>query len=268
MFSGSIPALVTPFSGDGTFDEPAFRAFVDWQIEHGSAALVPCSTTGEAATLSITEHSRVVAVCIDQAGSRVPVIAGCGSNDLAVTLEQVCAAKMLGATAVLVAPPNYNRPNQEGIFRYFEVLAQDGGVPIILYNVPSRTVTDINFETMGRIVAAFPEVVIGLKDATGAIARVSAQRRACGLDFCQLSGSDDSALAHYAMGGRGCISVTANVAPNLCAKFQAACATRDYAAARAYQDRLYPLHSAVFSVPPLEETPRLQSGRGFSRRLG
>jgi len=247
MFSGSIPALVTPFGDDGAFDEPVFRAFVDWQIEQGSSALVPCGTTGEAATMSIAEHNHVVAVCVEQAAGRVPVIAGCGSNDTVVALEHVRAAKEHGAAAALLVPPYYNRPNQEGVFRHFEVLARDGGLPIVLYNVPARTVTDIHVATMARVVAAFPDVVIGLKDATGEIARVSEQRLACGPDFCQLSGNDDMALAQHAMGGKGCISVTANVAPKLCAEFQAACAVGDYAKALEYQDRLFPLHDALFS---------------------
>lgn len=246
MFSGSIPALVTPFR-NGFFAESDFRQLIDWQIEQGSSALVPCGTTGEAATMTIEEHDHVVRVCIDQAAGRVPVIAGCGSNDTAVALHHVQRARDAGATAALLVPPYYNRPNQEGVFRHFEVLARDGGLPIMLYNVPSRTVTDIAVETMARIVEAFPEVVVGVKDATGAIARVSAQRAACGPDFCQLSGNDDMALAFMAMGGRGCISVTANVAPKLCAEFQAACLAGDYARALEYQDRLFPLHGALFS---------------------
>jgi 4-hydroxy-tetrahydrodipicolinate synthase len=246
MFSGSIPALVTPFT-DGAFDEAAFRAHIDWQIESGSTALVPCGTTGEAATMTIAEHNHVVRVCIDQAAGRVPVIAGCGSNDTSVALEHVRAAKGAGAAAALLVPPYYNRPNQEGVFRHFEVLARDGGVPIVLYNVPGRTVTDIAVETMARIVEAFPDVVVGLKDATGALQRVSAQRAACGPDFCQLSGNDDMALGFMAMGGRGCISVTANVAPALCAEFQDACLAGDYGRALTLQDQLFPLHAALFS---------------------
>jgi 4-hydroxy-tetrahydrodipicolinate synthase len=246
MFSGSIPALVTPFR-NGAFAEDIFRALVDWQIEQGSSALVPCGTTGEAATMTIEEHDHVVRVCIDQAGGRVPVIAGCGSNDTAVALHHVHRAKEAGAAAALLVPPYYNRPNQEGVFRHFEVLARDGGLPIMLYNVPARTVTDIKVETAARIVAAFPDVVVGIKDATGDLARVSEHRAACGTRFCQLSGNDDLALAFNAMGGVGCISVTANVAPKLCAEFQAAIARGDHAAALAYQDRLFPLHKALFS---------------------
>ena len=246
MFSGSIPALVTPFQ-NGAFDEASFRSHVDWQIESGSAALVPCGTTGEAATMTIDEHDHVVRVCVDQAAGRVPVSAGCGSNDTKTALAHRRSARAAGAAAALLVPPYYNRPNQEGVFRHFEVLARDGGLPIVLYNVPARTVTDIAVETMARIVAAFPEVVIGLKDATGALARVSAQRAACGPDFCQLSGNDDMTLGFMAMGGVGTISVTANVAPALCAEFVDACLASDYPRALKLQDQLYPLHAALFS---------------------
>ncbi|HTG38738.1 4-hydroxy-tetrahydrodipicolinate synthase [Sphingomonas sp.] len=246
MFSGSIPALPTPFH-DGRFDEPTYRALIDWQIAEGSSGLVPCGTTGEAATMSIAEHNHVLAVCIDQAAGRVPVIAGCGSNDTSVALEHMHAAREAGATAALLVPPYYNRPNQEGVFRHFERLAGEGGLPIILYNVPARTVTDIAVETMGRLVAAFPGKFVGVKDATGVLTRVSMQRATCGTDFCQLSGNDDTALGFMAMGGRGCISVTANVAPRLCAEFQAACAAGDYTTALSLQDRLFPLHAALFS---------------------
>jgi len=247
MFHGSIPALVTPFGEDRAFDESAFRTSVDWQIGHGSAALLACGTTGEAATLSIFEHGRVLEICVEQAAGRVPVIAGCNSNNTLAALAQIHAAKAHGATAALVAAPGYSRPNQEGIFRHFEVLARDGGLPILLHNVPARSVTDIHVETMLRIVVAFPEVVVGVKDATGVLSRVSKQRLACGPAFCQLSGNDDTALAHAAMGGKGCISVTANVAPKLCAQFQAACEEGDYAKARTYQDLLFPLHTALAS---------------------
>lgn len=246
MFSGSIPALATPFR-DGRFDEPAFRALIDWQIEEGSSALVPCGTTGEAATMSIEEHNHVLAVCIEQAGGRVPVIAGCGSNDTAVALEHMHAARAAGAAAALLVPPYYNRPNQDGVYAHFAKLAGEGGLPIVLYNVPARTVTDIAVETMGRLVADFPGVFVGIKDATGVLQRVSMQRAACGEGFCQLSGNDDVALGFMAMGGSGCVSVTANVAPRLCAEFQAACAAGDYVAALTLQDRLFPLHAALFS---------------------
>ncbi len=244
MFSGSIPALVTPFR-HGAFDEAAFRSFVDWQIEQGSSGLVPCGTTGESATMSIAEHDRVVAVCIEQAAGRVPVIAGCGSNDTAVALEHMKSAQKAGADAALVVLPYYNRPNQDGVYAHFAWLAERCDLPIMVYNVPSRTVTDISVATLGRL-AAIPTIV-GIKDASGNVARVSAQRLACGADFCQLSGNDDMALGFMATGGAGCISVTANVAPRLCADFQKACAEGRWTDALALQDRLYPLHAALFT---------------------
>ncbi|HEU0065953.1 MAG TPA: 4-hydroxy-tetrahydrodipicolinate synthase [Sphingomonas sp.] len=251
MFSGSIPALVTPFADDGdhiggAFDEQAFRGFIDWQIGQGSSGLVACGTTGEAATMPKDEHFRVVRVCVEQAAGRVPVIAGAGSNDTAVAADNLRAAADTGASAALMVPPYYNRPSQEGIYRHFAKLAEATPLPIILYNVPGRTVTDIQPATLVRIVAAFPEVFVGVKDASGALPRVSLHRAGLGPDFCQLSGNDDLALAFNAMGGRGCISVTANVAPRLCADFQAACAAGDRAAALALHDRLYPLHDAMF----------------------
>ncbi len=246
MFSGSIPALVTPFEEDGRFAESAYRAFIDWQIAEGSAALVPCGTTGEAATMSAEEHFHVVRVCVEQAAGRVPVIAGAGSNDTRVAIQNIKAARDAGADAALMVPPYYNRPNQEGIFRHFEAVANSCDLPIVLYNVPGRTVTDIAVETMGRIAKAFPSVV-GVKDATGIIQRVSGQREACGADFCQISGNDDMALAFMATGGRGCISVTANVAPPLCAGFQAAGLGGGYARGPEYQDRLFELHVSLFT---------------------
>ncbi|MEO5866103.1 MAG: 4-hydroxy-tetrahydrodipicolinate synthase [Sphingomonas sp.] len=246
MFSGSIPALVTPFGDDGAFDENAYRDFVEWQIAEGSNALVPCGTTGEAATMTFEEHFRVVGVCVDQARGRVPVIAGAGSNDTRVACANVRAAKEAGVDAALMVPPYYNRPNQDGIFRHFEAVVASCDLPIMLYNVPGRTVTDMAVETIGRLAHAFPQIV-GIKDATGTIQRVSAQREAAGAGFCQLSGNDDMALAFNATGGVGCISVTANVAPRLCAEFQAACAAGDYAGALDYQDRLFALHVALFT---------------------
>jgi 4-hydroxy-tetrahydrodipicolinate synthase len=244
MFSGSIPALVTPFR-DNMFDEAAFRAFIDWQIAEGSSGLVPCGTTGESATMSIEEHNHVVAVCVEQAAGRVPVIAGCGSNDTKVALEHMRHARAAGADAALVVLPYYNRPNQDGLIAHYEYLHEHGELPIIIYNVPSRTVTDISVETMGRL-AKLPRIV-GVKDASGKVERASAQRIACGADFCQLSGNDDMALGFMAMGGVGCISVTANVAPRLCADFQRACLGGDWARALELQDRLYPLHAALFT---------------------
>ncbi len=245
MFSGSIPALITPFR-NGEFAEGDFRQFVDWQIEQGSSALVACGTTGEAATLSADEHFHVVRVCVDQASGRVPVIAGAGSNDTRVACDNIRAAKDAGAAAALMVPPYYNRPNQEGIFRHFEAVVAASDLPIVLYNVPGRTVTDMAVETVARIARAFPSVV-GIKDATGQIHRVSATRAECGPDFVQLSGNDELALAFNATGGTGCISVTANVAPRLCADFQAACAGGDWAKALDLHDRLFALHIALFT---------------------
>ena len=244
MFSGSIPALVTPFR-DGRVDEDAFRALVDWQIDNGSAALVPCGTTGESATLSYDEHYRVIQVCVEQTRGRVPVIAGCGSNDTATAARHLDFACGIGADAALVVVPYYNRPNQDGIVAHYEYLCEHSDLPIVVYNVPGRTITDILPETLARL-AALPGI-IGVKDASGHIARVTAHRLGCGTDFCQLSGNDDMALAFNAAGGTGCISVTANVAPKLCAAFQAACASGDYRLARDLNDRLYPLHVALFS---------------------
>jgi 4-hydroxy-tetrahydrodipicolinate synthase len=243
-FQGSIPALVTPFR-DEAFDEGAYRAFVEWQISQGSHGLVPTGTTGEAATLSADEHRRVVAACVETAAGRVPVIAGCGSNDTAHAIALTRSAKEAGADAALHVPPYYNRPNQEGIYAHLSTIAEAVDIPIILYNVPARTVTDIAVETMARL-ARIPNV-IGVKDATGNLARVSAQRLACGENFIQLSGNDDMALGFNAMGGRGCISVTANVAPALCAEFENACLSADWEQALRLQDKLYPLHAALFT---------------------
>jgi 4-hydroxy-tetrahydrodipicolinate synthase len=243
MFFGSIPALVTPFAA-GRVDEAAFRDLVEWQIDEGSNGLVPCGTTGEAATLSTEEHRRVIELTVEVARGRVPVIAGCGSNNSAHAIELTKGAKAAGADAALHVPPYYNRPNQEGIYAHLSAVA-DLGIPVILYNVPSRTITDISVETMGRL-SKLPNVV-GVKDATGNLARVSAQRHECGEQFVQLSGNDDMALGFNAMGGRGCISVTANVAPRLCAEFQEAMREGRWDEALELQDRLYPLHTTLFS---------------------
>ncbi len=244
---GSIPALVTPFDNDGGIDEAAFRDLVEWQIGAGSSALVACGTTGEAATLSAEEHFRVVRICVDHAKGRVPVIAGTGSNDTRIAAENLCAAKDAGANAALVVAPYYNRPSQEGLYQHFAELARRTPLPILLYNVPSRTVADLQPGTVARLVREFPDVVIGIKDSSGVLTRVSEHRASLGADFIQLTGNDDLALAFNALGGFGCISVTANVAPRLCAEFQAACLAGDYAEARRFQDRLFPLHAALFT---------------------
>jgi 4-hydroxy-tetrahydrodipicolinate synthase len=244
MFRGSIPALVTPFR-DEAFDEAAYRSFVEWQIAQGSHGLVPCGTTGESATLTGEEHRRVVEACVETAAGRVPVIAGCGSNATAQAIALTRSAKAAGADAALHVPPYYNRPNQEGIYAHFAAIAESVDLPIVLYNVPARTVTDIAVETMTRL--ARIANIVAVKDATGHLARVSAQRAACGAGFVQLSGNDDMALGFMAMGGSGCISVTANVAPRLCAEFQNACLTGDWETALTLQDKLYPLHAALFT---------------------
>lgn len=243
MFFGSIPALVTPFSGE-CVDEDSLRELIEWQIDEGSNALVPCGTTGEAATLSTDEHRRVVEIAVEVARGRVPVIAGCGSNNTAHAVALTKIAREAGADAALHVPPYYNRPNQDGIYAHLAAVAELD-IPIILYNVPSRTITDISVETMARL-ARLPNVV-GVKDATGNLARVSAQRQACGEQFVQLSGNDDMALGFNAMGGSGCISVTANVAPKLCAQFQEAMREGRWPQALELQDRLFPLHAALFS---------------------
>jgi len=245
MFSGSIPALVTPFRSD-RLDEDAFRAFVDWQIAEGSSGLVPCGTTGESATMTIEEHNRVVKICVEQAAGRVPVIAGAGSNDTRIALEHMFSAQAAGADAALVVAPYYNKPSQDGLYQHFAYLASRCDLPMILYNIPGRSIVDIGVPVMHRLVEEFPSIV-GLKDATGNLGRVTAQRLACGADWCQLSGNDETALAFNAMGGRGCISVSANVAPRLCADFQNACLEGRWKDALALHDRLYPLHDALFT---------------------
>lgn len=244
MFSGSIPALVTPFR-DGKVDENALRRLVEWQVESGTHALVPCGTTGESATLSFDEHYRVIDLVIAAADGRVPVIAGCGSNDTATAVRHMAYAKAAGAAAALIVAPYYNRPSQDGVIAHYRHLAQQSDLPIVVYNVPGRTVVDILPATMAEL-ATIPTVV-AIKDASGDVARVTDLRRAAGADFCQLSGNDDQWLGHAAMGGAGCISVTANVAPRLCADFAAACAAGDWDRARDLADRLYPLHKAMFA---------------------
>ena len=243
MFFGSIPALVTPFAA-GRVNEAAFRDLVEWQIDEGSNALVPCGTTGEGATLADDEHRRVIEITVEAARGRVPVIAGCGSNNTAHAIELTKAAKAAGADAALHVPPYYNRPNQDGIYAHLSAVAELN-IPVLLYNVPARTITDISVETMAKL-SRLPNV-IGVKDASGNLARVSAQRQACGEQFVQLSGNDDMALGFNAMGGVGCISVSANVAPKLCSQFQEAMREGRWDEALQLQGRLYPLHAALFS---------------------
>jgi 4-hydroxy-tetrahydrodipicolinate synthase len=247
MFKGSIPALVTPMR-NGSIDEDAFRAFVDWQIREGSNGLVPVGTTGESPTLSHEEHHRVVALCIEVAAKRVPVIAGAGSNSTREAVALAKHAEKAGADAVLVVTPYYNKPSQKGLYAHFRAVSDAISIPIIIYNIPPRSVIDMSVETMAKLNEDCDNI-IGVKDATANLARPSLQRHAMGPDFVQLSGEDATALAFNAHGGQGCISVTANVAPKLCAEFQAACLAGDYATALTYQDRLMPLHRALFLEP-------------------
>ena len=245
---GSMPALVTPFK-DGAVDEATLRALVDWHIAEGSHGLVPCGTTGESPTLSHAEHERVIEIVIDQAAGRIPVIAGAGSNNTAEAISLMQHAEKAGADAALVVTPYYNKPTQEGLFQHFKALHDCCNLPIIIYNIPSRSVIDMTPETMGRL-AEMPRI-IGVKDATGDVSRASLQRQTCGKDFVQLTGEDASALGHAAHGGVGCISVTANVAPRLCSEFQEALLSGDRAKALELQDRLIPLHTAIFMEPGL-----------------
>lgn len=245
-FHGSMPALVTPFK-DGKFDEPAFRALVDWQIASGSHGLVPVGTTGESPTLTHAEHRQVVDVCIDEARGRVPVIAGAGSNNTVEAVELAKHAEKAGADAALVVTPYYNKPTQEGLYRHFKAINDAIGIPIIIYNIPPRSVIDMSVDTMKRLYEL--KNIVGVKDATGDVGRVSRQRHAMGPDFIQLSGEDMTALAHMAAGGHGCISVSANVAPAPCAELMEAVFKRDYAGALKIQDKLTPLHGAIFAEP-------------------
>ena len=243
MFRGSIVALITPFR-DGGVDESAYRALIDWQINEGTEALVPCGTTGESPTLDHAEHKRVVEVCIEAAAGRVPVIAGSGSNSTAEAIELTQHAKDAGAAAALVVTPYYNKPTQEGLFRHYQAIAESVDLPIIIYNIPPRSVIDMSVETMARL-AKLPNI-IGVKDATADLTRPIRTRLATGPDFCQLSGEDGTALPFLAAGGHGCISVTANVAPAKCAEMQRAWRRGDLATAMTMQDKLMPLHAALF----------------------
>ncbi len=250
MFQGSIPALVTPFTETGAVDEAAFAAHVEWQIAEGSTGLVPVGTTGESPTLSHAEHKRVVELCVEAASKRVPVIAGAGSNNTNEAIELAQHAEAVGADALLVVTPYYNKPTQKGLFAHYSAIADAVKLPIFIYNIPGRSVIDMSPETMGKLAKAHKNIV-GVKDATGKIERVSEQRITCGTDFIQLSGEDATALGFNAHGGVGCISVTANAAPRLCAEFQAATLAGDYKKALEYQDRLMPLHKAIFIEPGL-----------------
>lgn len=248
MFKGSMPALVTPFL-NGELDLETLKKLVEWQIGEGSTGLVPVGTTGESPTLTHEEHETVVEEVVRAAAGRVPVIAGAGSNNTLEAIRFVEFAERVGADAALVVTPYYNKPTQRGLIAHFTALHDCAEIPIIIYNIPGRSVVDMTPETMGHL-AGLPRI-IGVKDATGDLARVSQQRRTCGADFMQLSGEDATALGFNAHGGVGCISVTANVAPRLCAEFQAATLAGDYAKALAYQDQLMPLHEALFIEPGL-----------------
>ncbi len=246
MFTGSIPALVTPFT-NGEVDKQALKDLVDWHVAEGSAGVVPVGTTGESPTLSHEEHRDVVRICVETAAGRIPVIAGAGSNSTREATSLTQFAQEVGADAALVVTPYYNKPTQRGLLAHYEAILESTDIPIIIYNIPGRSVIDMTPETMGQL--AQHKNIIGVKDATGDITRVSHQRATCGPDFCQLSGEDASALGFNAHGGVGCISVTANVAPKLCAQFQAATLRGDYKAALALQDKLLPLHTALFVEP-------------------
>jgi 4-hydroxy-tetrahydrodipicolinate synthase len=248
MIRGSIPALVTPFK-NGELDLDTLKKLVDWQIAEGSTGLVPVGTTGESPTLSHEEHETVIEAVVKAAAGRVPVIAGAGSNSTAEGIRLIRFAETVGADAALVVTPYYNKPTQAGMIAHFTALHDCCSLPIVIYNIPGRSVVDMSPETMGTL-ARLPRIV-GVKDATGKIERVSQQRASCGPDFIQLSGEDATALGFNAHGGVGCISVTANVAPRLCAEFQQATLAGDFAKALEYQDRLMPLHEAIFLEPGL-----------------
>ena len=246
MFTGSIPALVTPFT-NGEVDKNALKELVEWHIAEGSSGVVPVGTTGETPTLSHEEHRDVVRICVETAAGRIPVIAGAGSNSTREATSLTQFAQEIGADAALVVTPYYNKPTQRGMIAHYEAIVEATDIPIIIYNIPGRSVVDMSPATMGAL--AKHKNIVGVKDATGDITRVSYQRASCGEGFCQLSGEDASALGFNAHGGVGCISVTANVAPKLCAEFQAATLAGDYALALEYQDKLLPLHSAIFVEP-------------------
>jgi 4-hydroxy-tetrahydrodipicolinate synthase len=243
---GSITALITPLK-DGKVDERAFRALVNWQIEQGTHGLVPCGTTGESPTLSHEEHMRVVELCVEEARGRVPVIAGAGSNATAEAISLTRHAKEVGADAVLSVTGYYNKPSQEGLYRHYAAIVEAVDIPLLVYNIPGRAIVEISVETMARL--AKLENVIGVKDATANLARPIRERIACGKDWRMLSGEDATTLGYMVQGGHGCISVTANIAPRLCAEFQNACAQGAYDTALVLQEKLMPLHDAMFVEP-------------------
>ncbi|WP_062211900.1 4-hydroxy-tetrahydrodipicolinate synthase [Aureimonas sp. AU12] len=266
QFKGSLTALITPFAADGSLDEAAFGEFVEWQIGEGTQGLVPVGTTGESPTLTHAEHKRAVEICIEVAAGRVPVMAGAGSNNTAEAVDLARFAQSAGADGALVVTPYYNKPTQRGLYEHYAAVARATTIPIFIYNIPPRSVIDMSVETMARLHADFPTIV-GVKDATAKLDRVSDQRHACGQDFIQLSGEDATALGFNAQGGHGCISVTANVAPRLCAEFQAASLGHQMPLALELQDRLFPLHKAIFIEPGLCGVKYALSrlGRGHNR---
>jgi 4-hydroxy-tetrahydrodipicolinate synthase len=248
MFFGSIPALITPFA-NGQVDDAAFQQLVEWQIAQGSSAVSPCGTTGEAPTLSHSEFERVIRLCVEAAAGRVPVIAGTGSNSTSEAISLTRSAEASGVDAALIVTPYYNKPTQEGLFRHYKEIRDAVTLPIVIYNIPGRSVIDMSVETMTRL-AALPRIV-GVKDATGDLARPARLRQAVGPDFCQLSGEDLTLPGFLAQGGHGCISVVANVAPKLCADLMSAVLKNDYVTGLKIQDRLTPLHDAIFKEPGL-----------------
>lgn len=267
LFQGSITALITPFK-DGKVDDKAFQKLVEWQIDQGTHGLVPCGTTGESPTLSHDEHKHVVELCIEAAAGRVPVIAGTGSNSTEEAIELTLHAKDAGADAALVVTPYYNKPTQEGLYLHFKAINDAADIPVVIYNIPGRSVIDMTVETMARLSKL--KNMVGVKDATASMARVSQQRAALGKDFIQLSGEDAAVLGLLGMGGHGCISVTANVAPKLCAEMHTAWQRGNHERARDIQDRLMPLHDALFaetSPAPIKHAAQLLGWGDGSVRL-
>ncbi|OPB31894.1 4-hydroxy-tetrahydrodipicolinate synthase [Bartonella sp. AR 15-3] len=248
MLKGALTALITPFNEDGVIDEKSFCNFVEWQIEQGIHGVSPVGTTGESATLSHEEHKRVVELCVKQVAKRVPVVAGAGSNSTDEAMKLAQHAERVGADAVLVVTPYYNKPNQKGLYAHFSAVAKAISIPIVIYNIPGRSVVDIAVETMKNLCQDFKNI-IGIKDATGKIERVSEQREKCGQNFIQLSGDDRTALGFNAHGGVGCVSVVSNVAPKLCAELYTACHRGDYNTALELNNRLMPLNRGIFIEP-------------------
>lgn len=247
-YRGSMTAIVTPFTASGDVDEVALRALIDWQIEEGTKVIVPVGTTGESATLSHAEHKRVVEIAVEQVAGRVPVMAGAGSNNTVEAVDLAVHAEEAGADSILAVSPYYNKPSQRGLYVHYKAMAEAVKIPIFIYNIPGRSAVDVTPETMGQLATDF-ENIWGVKDAVGSMERVSLQRITCGKNFVQLSAEDATSLGYNAHGGVGAISVTANVAPRLCSEFQEATLAGDYSKALEYQDRLMPLHQAIFIEP-------------------